>query len=178
MLPQIRLLRRNDTPAPRPRRRPASRPPSYYRVAGIDLAAELERLCRLEELGGPGGRLATGPPELAIRRASKRPRSRLGYAVPDENRISVTAYPAIRRGDVLETLLHELVHIAVGPATEGRRWHGREFTTTLRAAMAEAYGISGVGARSSYHGVYAEAIEARIAAPGRQQAPLPLAASG
>jgi hypothetical protein len=50
--------------------------------------------------------------------------------------------------------------------------------TTLRAAMAEAYGISGVGARSSYHGVYAEAIEARIAAPGRQQAPLPLAASG
>jgi hypothetical protein len=90
----------------------------------------------------------------------------------------VTAYPAIRRGDVLETLLHELVHIAVGPATEGRRWHGREFTTTLRAAMAEAYGISGVGARSSYHGVYAEAIEARIAAPGRQQAPLPLAASG
>ena len=66
----------------------------------------------------------------------------------------------------------------IGPATEGRRWHGREFTTTLRAALAEAYGISGVGARSSYHGVYAEAIEARIAAPGRQQAPLPLAASG
>jgi len=98
--------------------------------------------------------------------------------VPDENRISVTAYPAIRCGDVLETLLHELVHIAVGPATEGRRWHGREFTTTLRAAMAEAYGVSGVGARSSYHGAYAEAIEARIAAPGWEQQPLPLAASG
>ena len=90
----------------------------------------------------------------------------------------MTAYPAIRGGDVLETLLHELVHIAVGPATEGRRWHGREFTATLRAAMAEAYGVSGVGTRSSYHGAYAEAIEARIAAPGWEQPPLPLAASG
>jgi hypothetical protein len=44
--------------------------------------------------------------------------------------------------------------------------------------MAEAYGVSGVGVKSSYHGAYAEAIEGRIAAPGRQQPPLPLAASG
>jgi len=83
----------------------------------------------------------------------------------------VTAYPAIRCGDVLETLLHELVHIAVGPATEGRRWHGREFTATLRAAMAEAYGVSGVGARSSYHGAYAEAIESRLDSIARAAKP-------
>jgi hypothetical protein len=172
MLPQIRFARRNKRPSRPRRRRPASRPPAYYRVAGIDLAAELERLCRLEELGGPGGRLATDPPGLAVRRASRRPRSRLGFAVPDENRISVTAYPGIRRGDILETLLHELVHIAVGPATEGRRWHGPEFKLTLRAAMAEAYGVSGVGARNSLHGAYAEAIEARVPASGWEQLPL------
>jgi hypothetical protein len=98
--------------------------------------------------------------------------------VPDENRISVTAYPGIRRGDVLETLLHELVHVAVGAAAEGRRWHGPEFKLTLRAAMAEGYGVSGVGARSSYHGAYAEAIEARLAAAGWEQPPLPLAVTG
>ncbi|MEZ5073820.1 MAG: hypothetical protein R2691_03160 [Solirubrobacterales bacterium] len=98
---------------------------------------------------------------MAIRRASRRPRSRLGFAVPAENRISVTAYPGIRRGDALETLLHELVHIAVGPATEARRWHGREFRTTLRAAMAEAYGVTGVGAANAYHGAYADAIDGR-----------------
>jgi hypothetical protein len=176
MIPQMRLPRRNP-PSPS-RLRPAARPEGYYRVAGVDLAAELERLCRLEELGGPEGRLANEPPELAVRRAARRPRSRLGFAVPDENRISVTAYPGIRRGDVLETLLHELVHVAVGAAAEGRRWHGREFALTLRAAMAEAYGVSGVGARSSYHGAYADAIEARAAAGGWEQPPLPLAASG
>jgi len=162
----------------RVRARPRRRPASYFHVAGVDLAIELERLCALEELGGNGGRIAIDPPELAVRRASRRPRSRLGFAVPGENRISVTAYPGIRRGDVLETLLHELVHIAVGPAIEARRWHGREFQATLRAAMAEAYEVTGVGARNAYHGAYADAIEARAAAPARRQPELPLPATG
>jgi hypothetical protein len=176
MLPQIRSRRRNRAPGPK-RAHPRPRPAAYFRVAGVDLAAELERLCRLEELGGPGGALARNPPALSVRRASRRPRSRLGFAVPGENRISVTAYPGIRRGDVLETLLHELVHIAVGPATESRRWHGREFTTTLRAAMAEAYGITGVRPRNCYHGAYADAIEARPKATWLQPA-LPLPVTG
>ncbi|MCB0874750.1 MAG: hypothetical protein KDB46_00985 [Solirubrobacterales bacterium] len=125
----------------------------------MDLAAELTRLSRLDALGGPAGALASHPPELTVRRPARRPRRRLGFAVPAENRISVTAYPGIGRGDVLETLLHELVHIAVGPAAEGRRWHGREFTAALRAAMAEAYDLTGVTAPSSYHGAYARAID-------------------
>jgi hypothetical protein len=147
-------------------------------VAGLDLANELERLCRLAALGGPQGRLASDPPDLTVRRAARRPRSRLGFAIPDENRISVTAYPGIRRGDLLETLLHELVHIAIGPAAEGRRWHGREFTVALRAAMAEGYGVAGVRAPSSYHGAYADALEARAAEPGRRQLELPLPLPG
>ena len=119
----------------------------------------MERLCRLPALGGPGGPLVRRPPELAVRRASARPRSRLGFAVPEEHRLSVTAYPGIRRGDIEETLLHELVHLAIGSSPGGRRWHGREFTTALSAAMAEAYGVTGVRAKNTYHGTYAEALE-------------------
>ncbi len=118
----------------------------------------MERLCGLPALGGPDGPLVRNPPELAVRRASKRPRSRLGFAVPEERRLSVTSYPGIRRGDAEETLLHELVHVAIGASPGGRRWHGREFTETLRRAMGEAYGI-GVRTRNTYHGAYAEALE-------------------
>jgi hypothetical protein len=135
------------------------RPRAYYLVAGVDLRAELERLCRLEALGGPDGELARRTPELRVRRARKRPRSRLGFAVPSEWRISVTTYPGIRPGDAQETLLHELVHLAV-PAKPGeRRWHGPEFKATLRSAMREAYGVRRVRVRNSYHGAYADALE-------------------
>ena len=147
-------------------------------MAGLDLANELERLCRLAALGGPQGRLASDPPDLTVRRAARRPRSRLGFAIPDENRISVTAYPGIRRGDLLETLLHELVHIAIGEGEGGRRWQGREFKSTLRRAMREAYGVTGVRAPNTYHGTYADALEARAAEPGRRQLELPLPLPG
>jgi hypothetical protein len=130
-------------------------------VAGLDLGAEMERLSRLPALGGPDGPLARRPPELRIRRASRRPRSRLGFAIPDEWRISVTAYPGVRRGDVEETLLHELVHLFVGEQPGHRRWHGREFRRVMRRAMREAYGIRGVEVRGAVHGAYAEALERR-----------------
>jgi len=127
----------------------------------------MARLSALPALGGPDGPLVDRPPELAVRRASKRPRSRLGFAVPEEHRLSVTVYPGIRRGDIEETLLHELVHLAVGAAPGGRRWHGREFTVTLRRAMREAYGVVGVRTRNTYHGTYADALERRHAAAAR-----------
>ena len=126
----------------------------------------MARLSRLRALGGPEGRLAASPPELTVRRAARQPRSRLGFAVPAEHRISVTVYPGIRPEDLLETLLHELVHIAVGPADESRRWHGEIFTSTLAAAMAEAYGVSGVRGPSARHGAYAAAIAERLTARG------------
>ena len=175
--------RRNEESnlAPRPRGRPQRRPARYYLVAGIDLRAEMERLSRLPALGGPDGPLVRRPPELAVRRASKRPRSRLGFAVPDEHRLSVTAYPGIRRGDAEETLLHELVHLAIGSAPGGRRWHGREFTGTLRRAMREAYGVGGVRTTGSYHGTYADALErlhAREAARGARVHPGQLELTG
>ncbi len=141
------------------------RPSSYYEVAGLDLDREMGRLCALPVFGGAEGPLAQDPPSLTVRRASARPRRNLGFAVPAERRISVTAFPGIRPGDVLETLLHELVHIAVG--RRGRSWHGRLFRQTLKEAMAQAYGITVTAARGSTHGAYAEAIERRRMATAR-----------
>jgi hypothetical protein len=137
-------------------------------VAGVDLQTEMDRLCRLPVFGGENGPLRRRLPTLTIRRASIRPRSRLGFAIPDEWRISVTAFPGQRRGDAEETLLHELVHLFVGVYPGARRWHGREFKATLRRAMREGYGIGGVRANGSYHGAYADALErARSQTPAR-----------
>ena len=105
-----------------------------------------------------GGPLARGEPELKVRRARRRP-NRLGFAVPSEFRLSVTAYPGVRAGDILEVLLHELVHLHVGRAPEAHAWHGRTFKKTLREAMREGYGISKLRPSSTIHGTYAEAIE-------------------
>ena len=104
------------------------------------------------------GPLSQQRPELKVRRASTRP-NRLGFAVPSEFRLSVTAYPGIRPGDVLETLLHELVHLHVGRAKEAHGWHGPTFKRTLAEAMREAYGVTIPTPRATLHGPYAEALE-------------------
>ena len=119
-------------------------------------------MCALPALGGPLGRMASEPPELTVRRASRPPRRTLGFAVPAKHRLSVTVYPGIRRGDMLETLLHELTHLAVGESPESRRWHGRRFRLTLAAAMQQAYGVEAAPAAASRHGIYAELIQQRL----------------
>jgi hypothetical protein len=107
------------------------------------------------------GPLAERRPELKVRRASTKP-NRLGFAVPTEFRLSLTAYPGIRPGDILETLLHELVHLHVGRAAEAHAWHGPTFKRVLNQAMREAYGITISIPRATLHGPYAEAIEASL----------------
>ncbi len=121
----------------------------------------MNRLRRLAVFGGDAGPLCRRAPHLTVRRASKRPRSRLGFALLGEWRISVTAFPGQRPGDAQETLIHELVHLFVGASPGTRRWHGREFKATLRRAMHEGYGVTGVKAAGSYHGTYADALERR-----------------
>lgn len=152
MPPVPKLRRRQATPAP-----PRPRPRAYYLVAGVALDEEVKRLCALPVFAG--GPLAKRRPELKVRRASRRP-NRLGFAVPSQYRLSVTAYPGIRAGDVLETLLHELVHLDVGRAAEAHGWHGPAFKRTLSQAMREAYGVTIPVPRATLHGPYAEAIEA------------------
>ncbi|MBS1679658.1 MAG: hypothetical protein JST08_19980 [Actinobacteria bacterium] len=163
----MRLRRTKRPPAVKPppagkRRSAPRRPPAYFAVAGVQLDEELERLRGLAVFAD--GPLTKKRPELKVRRASTRP-NRVGFAVPAEHRLQVTAYPGIRPGDVLETLLHELVHLHVGRAREAHGWHGRTFKATLARAMDEAYGVRGVGARSTLHGAYAEAIERLRAEP-------------
>jgi hypothetical protein len=119
----------------------------------------MERLCELAVFAA--GPLADASPQLKVRRASRRP-NRLGFAIPSEFRLSVTAYPGIRPGDVLETLLHELTHLHVGRAAEAHAWHGPTFKRTLARAMGEGYGVSTPIPRATLHGPYAEAIEARV----------------
>jgi hypothetical protein len=133
-------------------------------VAGVALDGEMERLRALPVFGT--GPLATRRPELKVRRARSRP-NRLGFAIPTQFRLSVTAYPGIRPGDVLETLLHELTHLHVGRAAEAHAWHGRTFKTTFAGAMEEAYGIAAASPSNTLHGVYAEAIEREL---GRERA--------
>jgi hypothetical protein len=121
----------------------------------FDLVEELRRLCRLPVFAG--GRLAREVPALKLRRATRRPRSHLGFAVPNQWRLSVTVYPSVRRGDLEETLLHELVHLHVGfEPGRRRRWHGPAFKRTLRQAMAEAYGVEGIDPTNARHGAYAD----------------------
>ena len=107
------------------------------------------------------GPLASRRPELKVRRARKRP-NRVGFAVPSDFRLSLTAYPGIRAGDALETLAHELVHLHVGRAKEAHAWHGRTFKTVLARAMEEGFGVTGPSPRSTIHGFYAEAIESTL----------------
>jgi hypothetical protein len=135
---------------------PPRRDRSYYLVAGVALDQELERLRALPIFAD--GPLAMRKPALKVRWARKRP-NRLGFAIPAEFRLSVTAYPGIRPGDIQETLLHELVHLHVGRSAEPHAWHGRTFKQALATAMREAYGISIRPPSSTRHGAYAEAIE-------------------
>jgi hypothetical protein len=155
-VPALPGLRRGRRRAARPRSAPRPRPRVYYLVAGVALDEEVERLRRLPVFAG--GPLAAASPALKVRRASRQP-NRLGFAVPSEFRLQVTAYPGIRSGDVLETLLHELTHLHVGRAAEPHAWHGRTFKQTLARAMREAYGVEIPIPRATLHGPYAEAIE-------------------
>jgi hypothetical protein len=148
------------------------RDPSYFVVAGIALDREMSRLRALSVFAD--GQLAGREPELKVRRARRRP-NRLGFAVPSEFRLSVTAYPGIRAGDVLEALLHELVHLHVGRAAEAHAWHGPTFKATLARAMDEGYGITEVRPSNTLHGTYAEAIERTRLGEGKQLT-IPLAA--
>jgi hypothetical protein len=143
---------------------------AYHVVDGFDLELEMERLRALALFRG--ARLAQDRPRLKVRRARKRP-NRLGFAIPAEWRISITAYPGARTSDLKETLLHELVHLHVGEQPGRRRWHGREFRETLHVAMRDAYGVEIAMPRNVLHGAYAEAIE-RLRTP--EQLALPIAA--
>jgi hypothetical protein len=104
----------------------------YYTVADVNLRDEMLGFLKLPALKG----LST--PELQIRRASRKPRTRLGFASFARRLVHIVEYPGIDAHDVRETLLHELVHLKVGPHPEP---HGPKFRSVLRQATEQAFGI-------------------------------------
>lgn len=131
-----------------------------YTVEGVDLREEFKRLIRLRAFGGKAGRLWRDPPEFVISRRTHHPISRLGYAEPWRNRITIATYPNQTLADARETLVHELTHIVVGADPGTRVWHGLEFKLTMLRAFKEAYKVSPVGIPNNvYHGRYAAALQ-------------------
>ena len=100
--------------------------PGYYLARrGRASIAKIERMQTLAVFAS--GPLAERSPRAGRCGGQRgKPTIRLGFAVPSPVRLSVTAYPGARPGDLLETLLHELVHLHVGRASEAHAWPGRD----------------------------------------------------
>jgi hypothetical protein len=129
-----------------------------FTVEGVDLRIEMAKLIKLRAFGGKNGRLYRRPPTFTINRRTQMPLSQFGLAYPAENRFIVATWPGISLADARETLVHELVHIHLGP-DEG---HGPNFTRLMTAAFREAYKVLPVGVRDNrYHGRYAAALKRR-----------------
>lgn len=130
-----------------------------YTVEGVDLRKEMDKLLKLRVFGGRQGRLFRNPPELVISRRTQYPSSQLGYAEMHGSwghyRITVATYPGQTLADARETLVHELVHVAVGL----NHGHDATFRETMTKAFREAYKVLPVGvAHNRYHGRYAAAL--------------------
>lgn len=131
-----------------------------YTVEDVDLREEFKRLIRLHAFGGKKGRLYRDPPEFVISRRSQYPASRLGYAEPGRNRITIATWPGQTLADARETLVHELTHIVVGAQPGSRTWHGSDFRLKMLHAFKEAYKVGPVGIPDNvYHGRYAAALQ-------------------
>jgi hypothetical protein len=112
-----------------------------YTVEGHDLREDFQSMIRLKAFGGRKGRLFRRPPKFVISYRSSHPLSRLGFATPWENKITVANWPRATYLSVRLTLLHELTHVVVGRVSgTGEGWHGRTFKKTLTAAYIEAFG--------------------------------------
>lgn len=123
-------------------RRERERERDRLTIAGVHLPSEAATIIRrsptLRELAP---RLTADRITYQVRRYSQHPRSRLGSAWPWERRLQVNDYPGVTAEGARETLLHEIVHLAVGrDPSDHAAWHGRAFQKALRDARAEVYG--------------------------------------
>lgn len=145
--------------AARARQRAKDAETERYTVDGVDLRDEMRKLIKLRAFGGKTGRLFRRPPTLLIRKHSYHPRSQMGVAYPSRNQITIATYPGQTLADARETLVHELVHIAMGTTHE---IHGPNFRKLMTTAFKEAYKVYPMGAgHNVYHGRYAEALRRR-----------------
>jgi SprT-like family protein len=158
--------KRQRAAAARARARAAAAETARYTVDGLDLRAELARLCKLRTFKAPGagpGRLARRTPELTVTHRRARPTYELAAADDWGWRIRMAIWPGMDTADARETLVHELVHLFVGRQEGNNAWHGPTFKRVMRAAFREAYGPDIVAVDNVYHGRHAAALRAREA---------------
>lgn len=121
-----------------------------------DLEVELQRLVRLNALGGRRGALARRPPHLIVR-AAKRERRLYGFAHFGRYEIVVIEYATTTRANASATLLHELVHLA------GYVNHDIAFKHTLSEAAREAFSVDVSGYERGRYGDLDRALERELA---------------
>lgn len=74
-------------------------------------------------------------PHLTIKHRARKP-VYTGWAFYQDHAIDIVTWPEMTRCEADETLVHELVHLKLGPKAA----HGPEFQAHLREALHEAYG--------------------------------------
>lgn len=127
----------------------------------VDLREEVKALLRLPALGGPRGRLAKNPPKLTVyRRSGPWPTGRCW----GPSRVHMSVGDGMRYEQVVELLLHELVHAKVPWAQ-----HGLRFKKKLVAAAYERWPGLRILWRETEHAYHIdrriwEAVRAMVAA--------------
>jgi hypothetical protein len=126
------------------RERERARERALFDLGGLDLREEVWRFWHLPAMRAGDGWWPSGPVvvagkgdpsangQLVIRRRSSASSS--GHAWRDYGYATVTL--GTNRAEALEVVLHELVHLAVGPDVRG---HGAEFHQLLMAAARQAW---------------------------------------
>lgn len=109
-----------------------------WTVGGYDLRKEAKRIWALPTFRPLAYGADRGYPVPQIRLQHRTGYYSTGRASP-WNGVAMTAGTDV--GHALETLLHELLHAALGDdsATNATRWHTPQFWTYIRSAMKEAW---------------------------------------
>jgi len=132
---------------------------AYYTVAGVNLLEEMRRMIQAKAFIGTSlRRPCNKPPTLVVRRASRKPYTRLGTAYWSRWMIRITDYPGVTEHDVKETLCHELAHLATPGTVHGPRWR-----TMFRLASEELLGVR-PRLEKRFHGEVTGLLKAREAA--------------
>jgi hypothetical protein len=140
------------------REKAAAREAARFAVAGFDLNAELVRLWKHKAVaearrthGARWRSVREEPPSLRIRRCARQPRGLMGLASYGKREIMLATWPGRTLGDLIGTLLHEVVHMV------GIHNHGPAFGAELARLALDVYGIDAYAAvrdtRGDWRGV-------------------------
>jgi len=125
-----------------------------YMHQGVDLEKLMKRLCRLKAWEGAfyktswvkkdgkrrRGKKTLRVPKLTIHRYTYEP-GRGGFARYRTFEVHLNLTPTTPMYDAVETLIHEMAHLAAGPRDSGHKHHSTLFRGFLAQAIEEYTGI-------------------------------------